>query len=62
MLGLALTYSMLGLIAAATGGVFGQAMQNPWVLGSVALVVGIMGFSRITSYNVCYTKLLRSHS
>ena len=52
VLGLALTYAILGLVAAATGGVFGQAMQNPWVLAFVALVVGAMGFSMAGFFDI----------
>ena len=45
VLGIAITYSALGLAAAATGAAFGQATQNPWVNGAIAAVVGAMGFS-----------------
>jgi thiol:disulfide interchange protein DsbD len=38
-LGIALMYSTLGVIAAATGGLFGAALQNPIVLGVVAAIL-----------------------
>jgi thiol:disulfide interchange protein DsbD len=42
VLGIALTYSALGAAAAATGGVFGAAMQSPSVhLGIAALLVAL---------------------
>ncbi len=44
-LGIALVYSSLGLLAAAGGGAFGQATQNPWVNGGIAVLIGAMGFS-----------------
>jgi thioredoxin:protein disulfide reductase len=44
-LGIALVYSTLGLLAAAGGGAFGQATQNPWVNGGIAVLIGAMGFS-----------------
>jgi thioredoxin:protein disulfide reductase len=41
-LGIVLTYSSLGLAAALTGGLFGAALQSPWVLAGVAaLLVGL---------------------
>lgn len=45
VLGLAITYSFLGLIASLTGGLLGAALQQPWVLMSVALVMIGLGLS-----------------
>lgn len=45
VLGIATTYSILGLIAASTGSLFGSAMSSPWVLGPVCLVFLIMALS-----------------
>jgi thiol:disulfide interchange protein DsbD len=39
LLGIALTYSALGMLAALTGRMFGAHLQNPWVLAGIALVV-----------------------
>ena len=39
LLGMAAMYSTLGLIAALTGSLFGSALQNPLVLGVIALVM-----------------------
>ncbi len=42
VLGMAITYSILGVIAAMTGGLFGAALQSPIVLiGLAALMVGL---------------------
>ena len=42
VLGIAIVYSTLGVIAASTGGLFGAALQNPWVIGFViAVFIGL---------------------
>lgn len=45
VLGLAITYSLLGLAASLTGGLFGALLQRPLVLVSVALVMVALGLS-----------------
>lgn len=45
VLGIAFTYSILGLLAASTGALFGSAMSSPWVLGLVCAVFLIMALS-----------------
>lgn len=45
VLGLALVYSILGMVAALTGSLFGAAMQSPFVTGFVALVLFGLGLS-----------------
>ena len=52
VLGIALTYSILGVVAAKTGAVFGQAMQNAWVNGGIALLVGAMGLSMAGFFDI----------
>jgi len=52
VLGIAITYSTLGLLAAAGGGAFGQATQNPWVNGSIAVLIGAMGFSMAGFFDI----------
>ena len=39
MLGLAVTNSLLGVVAAMTGGLMGAMLQNPWVLIAVAAIL-----------------------
>jgi thioredoxin:protein disulfide reductase len=39
MIGLAITYSILGVVAALTGGLMGAMLQNPIVLVAVALIL-----------------------
>lgn len=60
VLGIAITYSSLGLLAAATGAAFGQATQNPWVNGAIALVVGAMGFSMAGFFDIQLPSALTS--
>ena len=39
VLGMAVTYSALGVAAALTGRLFGAALQSPWVVGAIALLM-----------------------
>jgi thiol:disulfide interchange protein DsbD len=39
VLGMSITYSILGTVAAMTGSLFGAALQNPWVVGFIAAVM-----------------------
>lgn len=45
MAGLAFTNSVLGLFAALSGGLLGAALQSPWVLGAVALILLALALS-----------------
>lgn len=45
VLGIALTYSALGVFAAVTGSLFGSALQNPYIVGSIASIFVLMGLS-----------------
>ena len=45
VLGMAITYSLLGVIAAITGGLLGSALQNPLVIIFVALVLIVLALS-----------------
>lgn len=47
VLGIAIMYSSLGLLAASTGSIFGAAMQSPVVLLIVAAVFAAMGASML---------------
>jgi len=52
VLGIALTYSLLGALAATTGGVFGAAMQKPPVQIGVALVLVALALSMFGLYEL----------
>ena len=50
VLGMAITYSTLGVVVALTGGLFGAALQNPFVLAFVALVLVALALSMFGFY------------
>ncbi|MDK9699476.1 MAG: protein-disulfide reductase DsbD, partial [bacterium] len=52
VLGLAIVYSTLGLVAASTGALFGAFTQTPWFLGAIALVFGVMGISMLGVFDL----------
>ncbi len=52
VLGIAATYTALGVGAALTGKAFGTAMTNPWALGTVALVLAAMGASMLGAFEL----------
>ena len=39
VLGMSITYSVLGVLAALTGRLFGAALQSPWVVGLIVVVL-----------------------
>jgi thiol:disulfide interchange protein DsbD len=52
VLGIAAMYSSLGVLAALTGKAFGSVMQNPWVIGAVALVFAAMAASMFGAFEL----------
>ena len=50
VLGMALTYSLLGVIAAKSGGLFGAALQNPIVLIALAAIMIALSLSMFGVY------------
>ncbi len=52
VLGMAITYSILGVIAALTGSLFGAALQNPIVLIFIALVLVLLSLSMFDLYEI----------
>jgi thioredoxin:protein disulfide reductase len=52
VLGIAIVYSVLGVLAAATGGAFGQATQTPTFATVVAIVIGAMGLSMAGLFDI----------
>ncbi|MFM7204434.1 MAG: protein-disulfide reductase DsbD family protein [Myxococcota bacterium] len=52
VLGLSVTYTVLGVVAATTGALFGSLMQNNWVLGSISVLFIAMGFSMMGLFDV----------
>lgn len=52
VLGIAVIYSSLGLISAATGSLFGAFSGSPVVTIIVALIFGVMGFSMLGAFEI----------
>jgi thiol:disulfide interchange protein DsbD len=52
VLGLALMYSTLGVVAALSGKLFGAALQSPWVLGAIILVLIALSLSMFGLYDI----------
>jgi thiol:disulfide interchange protein DsbD len=52
VIGMAVTYSILGVIAAMTGGLFGAALQYPAVLIGIALVMVLLALSLFDVYEL----------
>ena len=52
VLGMALTYSVLGTLAALTGSLFGSALQNPFVLLFIAFVLVGLSLSMFGLYEI----------
>jgi thiol:disulfide interchange protein DsbD len=52
VLGIAIMYSALGMAAALTGKAFGSVMQNPLVIGGVALVFATMAASMFGAFEL----------
>ena len=52
VLGMALTYAAIGIAAGLSGTLVSAALQNPWVLGSFALVFVVLSFSMFGFYEL----------
>jgi len=52
VLGIVLTYSILGVAVASTGAVFGQIMANPWVVGFISLILVTLGLSMFGLFEI----------
>jgi thiol:disulfide interchange protein DsbD len=52
VLGMATTYSALGVAAALSGKLFGAALQSPWVLVAVAAVLTALALSMFGLYDI----------
>ncbi len=52
VLGMAITYSILGVIAALTGSLFGAALQNPYILITLAAILVLLSLSMFDLYEI----------
>jgi thioredoxin:protein disulfide reductase len=60
VLGMAVTYAAAGVAAGMTGTLISSALQNPWVLGSFALVFVVLSFSMFGFYELQLPTSLQS--
>lgn len=60
VLGIATMYSVLGAIAASTGGLFGAALQSPWVLGGIGALLMAMALGMLGAYELRLPSSLRT--
>jgi thioredoxin:protein disulfide reductase len=60
VLGMAITYAAAGVAAGMTGTLLSSALQNPWVLGSFAVVFVILSFSMFGFYELQLPTALQS--
>jgi thiol:disulfide interchange protein DsbD len=60
VLGMAVTYAAAGVAAGMTGTLISAALQNPWVLGSFALVFVVLSFSMFGFYELQLPTSLQS--
>ncbi|MGH8698373.1 MAG: protein-disulfide reductase DsbD, partial [Burkholderiales bacterium] len=52
VLGMAVTYTVIGVIAALSGSLLSAALQNPWVLGAFALIFVALALSMFGFYDL----------
>ena len=52
VLGMAVTYTVIGVIAALSGTLLSAALQNPWVLGAFALIFVALALSMFGFYDI----------
>ena len=65
VIGMAITYSILGVAAAMTGGLFGAALQYPPVLVGIALIMVLLALSMFDVYELrmpAFLNRLAGHS
>lgn len=60
VLGIVVTYSVLGVAAASAGVVFGAAMQSPWVVGAIAVLFAALGLSSLGAFQINLPSTLRN--
>ena len=60
VLGMAVTYAIAGVIAGKSGALLSTALQNPWVLGSFALMFVILAFSMFGFFELQMPNFIQS--
>jgi thioredoxin:protein disulfide reductase len=59
--GMAITFACLGLISAYTGNLFGSAMNSPWVIGAMILLLVYVAGSMIGLYDMYIPRMLQQN-
>ena len=59
LLGIAVTYSVMGVVAALTGQIFGALLQNPWVLVGIAGIMVALALSLFGVYQIQAPNFIR---
>lgn len=62
VLGMSVTYSVMGLVAALTGGIFGSLLQSPLVIGILVLIFIALALSMFGLYEIRIPQSLASVS
>ncbi len=52
VLGMAMSYTIAGIVAGLSGQLLSNTLQNPWVLGSTALIFVVLSFSMFGFYEL----------
>ena len=60
VLGMAITYALVGIAAGLSGSLLSAALQNPWVLGAFALVFVALAFSMFGFYELQLPNAIQS--
>jgi thiol:disulfide interchange protein DsbD len=60
VLGMAITYALVGIAAGLSGHLLSAALQNPWVLGAFALVFVALAFSMFGFYELQLPNAIQS--
>ncbi|TDI11061.1 MAG: thiol:disulfide interchange protein, partial [Acidobacteria bacterium] len=59
LLGISVTYSLIGVVAALTGQLFGSLLQNPWVLVGIAGIMVALALSLFGVYQIQAPNFIR---
>jgi thiol:disulfide interchange protein DsbD len=60
VLGMAITYALAGVAAGLSGALISNALQNPWALGSFALIFILLAFSMFGFYELQMPNFIQS--
>jgi thiol:disulfide interchange protein DsbD len=57
VIGIAVTYATLGLVAALTGSLFGSMSSNPWILMGIGLLVMALALNMLDVFQIDFSRL-----